>query len=95
MADQFNLQRMQIWEQGWGGKLTCCNGTIWTGKTGPGLLCWLSGEGSAYQRRRHGFNPWSGMIPRVTDQRSPCTTTTEPVIKSLGPPTTEPTCHSY
>lgn len=34
MAYQFNLQRMQIWEQGWGGKLTRCNGTMdW--KNGP------------------------------------------------------------
>ncbi|KAJ8784364.1 hypothetical protein J1605_008297 [Eschrichtius robustus] len=31
------------------------------------------------QCRGHGFEPWSGKIPHVTEQLSPCTTTTEPV----------------
>ena len=29
--------------------------------------------------RRHGFNPWSGEIPHAPEQRSPSTTTTEPM----------------
>ena len=28
-----------------------------------GLACWPSGEESACQRRRHGFDPWMGTIP--------------------------------
>ena len=28
------------------------------------LPWWLSGKESAWQRRRHGFNPWVGKIPR-------------------------------
>jgi len=35
------------------------------------LPWWLSGE-SACQCRRHGFNPWSGKIPRGEEQLSPC-----------------------
>ena len=31
--------------------------------TVQGLSWWLSGKESAYQCRRHGFNPWSGRIP--------------------------------
>ena len=31
----------------------------------------------------HGFEPWSGKIPRAAEQLSPCATTTEP------------TCHNY
>ena len=42
--------------------------------------------------RRHGFHPWSGKIPRAVEQLSPFARTTEPVLKSLGAATTEPTC---
>ena len=28
----------------------------------------------------HRFKPWSGKIPHATEQLSPCTTTTEPVL---------------
>ena len=28
----------------------------------------------------HGFEPWSGKIPRAAEQLSPCATTTEPVL---------------
>ena len=30
----------------------------------------------------HGFDPWSGKIPRATEQLSLCTLTVEPVLKS-------------
>ena len=30
-----------------------------------GLPRWLSGEESAFQGKRHGFNPWVGKIPWV------------------------------
>ena len=30
---------------------------------------------SACQCRGHGFSPWSGRIPRATEQLSPCSTT--------------------
>ena len=45
-----------------------------------GLPWWLSGKESACQCRRHGFDPWSGKIPQAMEQRSPCTTTLEPVL---------------
>ena len=32
---------------------------------------------SACQCRGHGFDPWSGKIPHVVEQLSPCATTTE------------------
>ena len=53
---------------------------------------WLSSKESTCQCRRHGFSPWSGMIPCATGQLSPCITTIEPVLWSLGATTTEPTC---
>ena len=51
--------------------------------TNPGLPWWRSGEESTCQFRGHGFEPWSGKIPHATEQLSPCTTTTEPVLYSL------------
>ena len=44
-----------------------------------GLHWWLSGTGKelACQCRAHGFDPWSGKIPRAMEQRSPHITTTE------------------
>ena len=39
-----------------------------------GLTWWLSGKESACQCRRHRFDPWSGKIPRASEQLSPCTT---------------------
>ena len=35
------------------------------------------------QCRAHRLGPWSGKIPHATEQLSPCTTTTEPVLYSL------------
>ena len=35
------------------------------------------------------FDPWSGRIPHAAEQLSPCTTTIEPMIWSLGATTTE------
>ena len=37
------------------------------------------------------FNLWSGKIPHATEQLSPHTTTTEPVVQGLRGATTEPT----
>ena len=34
----------------------------------------------ACQCRGHGFEPWSGKIPHVAEQLSPCATTTEPAL---------------
>ena len=45
-----------------------------------GLPWWLSGKESASQCRRHGFDPWSGKIPRAAEQRSPQATTAEPEL---------------
>ena len=55
----------------------------------------LSGEESPNQCRGQGFNPWSRKIPHATEQLSPCATTTEPMLWSLGATTTEPTCLNY
>ena len=54
-----------------------------------GLPRWLCGKESTCQRRRHRFSPWSRRIPRATEQPSLRTTTTEPVLWSLGAATTE------
>ena len=45
-----------------------------------GSSWWLSGKESACQGRRYRFDPWSGRIPHASEQLSPCTTTTEPVL---------------
>ena len=58
------------------------------------LPWWLNGWESACQCRRQGFNPWSGEIPHAVELLSSCATTTEPVLWSGGPPTTEPMCHN-
>ena len=36
------------------------------------------------QRRRPGFDPWSGKIPHASEQLSPCTSTIKSVLCSLG-----------
>ena len=38
---------------------------------------WLSGKESTCQCRRHGFDPWSRMIPHATEEETPCATSTE------------------
>ena len=43
-----------------------------------GLPWWRSGWESAGQCRGHGFEPWSGKIPRAAEQLGPWATTTEP-----------------
>ena len=45
-----------------------------------GFPWWLRGEKSIYQCRRHGFHPWSGKIPRATEQQSLGTTIVELVL---------------
>ena len=45
-----------------------------------GLPWWLSGEESAYQCRRHRFDPWSRKIPHAMEHLSSRTTTTEPML---------------
>ena len=41
---------------------------------------WLSGKESTYQCRKLRFDPWSRKIPHASEQLSPCSTTTEPVL---------------
>ena len=58
----------------------------WTKMT-IGLPWWLSGKEFTCQCRRHRFDPWARKIPHVSKQLIPLlnsTTTTEPVLKSLG-----------
>ena len=43
-----------------------------------GLPWWHSGWESACQCRGHGFEPWSGKIPRAAEQLGPWATITEP-----------------
>ena len=64
-------------------------------KKNQGLPWWLNGKESAYQCRRHGFDPWSRKIPHVMEQLSPCNTTTESVLQSPGTTTTGPMCNNY
>ena len=56
---------------------------------------WPKGWESACRCRRHGFSSGSGKIPHATEQLSPCTTTTEPILYSPRAATTEPKCCSY
>ena len=44
----------------------------------PGLPWWRSGWESACQCRGHGFEPWSGKIPRAAEQLGPWATITKP-----------------
>ena len=48
-----------------------------------GLPWWRSGWESACQCRGHGFEPWSGTIPRAVEQVGPWATTTEPARLEL------------
>ena len=64
-------------------------------KPGYGASLGAQWWGSTCQYRRHGFNPWSGKIPHVTEQLTPCTTAAEPVLWSLGAKTAEPTWCNY
>ena len=88
------------------GGLACCDS--WGGKESdtteqlnwsdnwiafPGLPRWLSGK-YATQPRDTASIPGPGS-PHASEQLSPCTTTTEPVLKSLGATATEPTCRNY
>ena len=45
-----------------------------------GFPWWCRGKESTSQRRRHGFDPWSGKIPRAIGQLSLWATATEPVL---------------
>ena len=49
-----------------------------------GLPWWLSGKEPACQCRRQEFDPWSGKIPRATEQLSPCSTAIGPVPSCPG-----------
>ena len=42
------------------------------------------GKEYASQCRRHRFEPWVWKIPHAVEQLSPCATTIEPVLWSLG-----------
>ena len=46
--------------------------------TKDGLPWWRSGWESACQCRGHGFEPWSGKIPRAAEQLGPWATGAEP-----------------
>ena len=46
------------------------------------------------QCKGHEFNPWSRRIPRASEEVSPCITTIEPALYSLGSTAAEPSlCH--
>ena len=47
-------------------------------KLAGGLPWWRSGWESTCQCRAHGFEPWSGRIPRAAEQLSPWATIAEP-----------------
>ena len=49
-----------------------------------GLPWWLRSKESAGQCRRQGLDPWSRKIPDNSEQLSPCATTAEPLLWSLG-----------
>ena len=67
--------------------------TEWLNWTKLNHWTWLlSGEASAYQCRRHGIDPLSWQILQAAEQRSPCVTTTEPVLKVPGAANTETLC---
>ena len=73
LGRQLSTRHMQIWP--WLLDLSECNFLS--------LPWWLSGKESV-QCRRRGFNPSSGKIPRASEQLSPSTTTTEPVLRSCS-----------
>ena len=60
-----------------------------------GLPWWFSGKESTCQCRRHGFDPWSGMIPCAMGQPSPCIVTIELVLSSPVAAATEPMCPNH
>lgn len=43
-----------------------------------GLPWWSGGQESASQCREHGFDPYSGEIPRASEELSLCAMTAEP-----------------
>ena len=49
-----------------------------------GLPWWSNGKESAWQCRRHGFNPWSGKIPHASEQLG-LSTATAPVLRAQEP----------
>ena len=62
---------------------------------GAGGLPWqYSTQASAYQRKGHGFDPWSGKMPQAVEQLSPSSTTTELVLQSHGAKTREAPTHT-
>ena len=58
-----------------------------------GLPSWLSGKEFTCQCRRHGFDPWSGKIPKATEHLSSCTTSIESTLESPGTTPAEATGH--
>ena len=60
-------------------------------KVFPNFPKWLGGKESTDQCRRHGLDPWSGKIAHA-GELSPCATTTEPTLQSLGATAAEPKC---
>ena len=62
-------------------------------KSSGRLPWWLSGEETACQCRRHGFDPWDGKIPHASEQQNSCAATREPVLWSPAAVTIEPSHH--
>ena len=54
-----------------------------------GLPWWLSGNESAHQCRKHGFNIWVRRIPHASEQLTQRATTTPPVLWRPGTTATE------
>lgn len=60
-----------------------------------GLLCSSSGEASAFQCRRLGFDPWSGTeIPHAMEQQGLHAATTEPNCSGTHVPQLERSPHA-
>ena len=56
----------------------------------PGLQWWLSAKESARQRRRRGFNRWTGKMPYALVKLSRFSTATEPTFYSPDPQLLKP-----
>ena len=78
MGERFKLKKSRI--------TICLEGSAGVGR----LPWWLGVNKSTRQCRRHRFDPWSGNIPHTLEQLSPCVTTIESMLQSLGTTTTQP-----
>ena len=75
-SDQIQSQAVS-----WASWLQKGNFDIWFQKPQTtGLPWWFIGKEHTRVNAGDGFNPWSGKVPHVSEQLSPCTTSTEPVL---------------